>query len=482
MEYEPVIGLEVHAQLKTQSKIFCGCSTKFGAEPNSQVCPVCLGMPGVLPVLNRRAQEFAIAIGLATHCDIRQFSLFARKNYFYPDLPKGYQISQFEEPICENGYVEIEFEGSSKRIGLIRIHLEEDAGKSIHAEDWIPEGKSLVDLNRCGTPLIEIVSAPDIRSPEEAYSYLTELKLILEYLDVSDCNMEQGSLRCDANISLRQKNSEKFGVKTELKNMNSFSGVRRALEFEIGRQKSLLDAGKEIAQETLFWDAKENRVQSMRSKEESHDYRYFPEPDLVAIKTDFALLEEIGSQISELPLERKRRLMSDYQLTENNAEVMTSSREIADFFEETCSLHKNFKLVCNIIQGSVLRYLSETGKSLSETRLTPGQLAGLLQMVDQGKISLNAAGKVLPEMAGTGATADELVDKHGLTQVSDSDQLLELVSQALRENPEEVKRYLDGKDQLIGFFVGQVMRLSKGKANPKVVNELLVGALKALRP
>ncbi len=481
MEFETIIGLEVHSQLKTESKIFCSCSTQFGAEPNSQICPICLGMPGVLPVLNRKAVEFAIKMGLATHCRIAAHSIFARKNYFYPDLPKGYQISQFEEPLCEGGSVEIDLGGKVKQIGLVRIHLEEDAGKSVHAEDWVPAGETLVDLNRCGVPLIEIVSQPDIRSPHEAFLYLTELKRILEYLDVSDCNMEEGSLRCDANISIRPVGTAELGTKTEVKNMNSFHGVEKALEYEEERQRKLLAQGKKIVQETLLWNARENRIIPMRSKEEAHDYRYFPEPDLVPVELETAWIEKLKAEIPELPLAKKNRLIQEYQVPEYDAEVLATSRELADFFEETLRRFSNAKLTSNFMMGEVLRYLSEKKLTLNATRLTPALLADLLAMVDGGKISLGIAKSIFTEIIESGCSPQQLVTERGLLQVSDESELSKVVQEIIAANPVEVEKFLAGKEQVVGFLVGQIMRASKGKANPKVVNQLLREELAKLK-
>ena len=473
MQYETVIGLEVHAQLKTKSKIFCNCSTKFGSEPNTQVCPVCLGMPGVLPVLNSKALEFTVKTGMATNCTINEHSLFARKNYFYPDLPKGYQISQFENPICENGFVEIELEGQTKAIGLIRIHLEEDAGKSVHAEEWVPEGETLIDLNRCGTPLIEIVSQPDIRSPKEAFLYLTQLKSILEYLDVSDCNMEEGSLRCDANVSIRPQGSSEFGVKTEVKNMNSFHGVEKALEIEVERQKKLIERGDAIIHQTLLWNAKQNKVTPMRSKEEANDYHYFLEPDLVPLQMDKEWLHQMKETIPELPLEKKNRFMKEYGISANNADVLVSSLEVADLFEATKQLFNDAKFICNFILSAVLRYLSEKKTLLSNTKLTPKLLAELLNLVKNGTISLNIARKIFTDVVESGISPSKLIEQKGLSQVSDESELLQVIKEVLDANPGEVQKFLDGKEQVIGFFVGQVMKATKGQANPKIVNPIL---------
>jgi len=473
MEYEIIIGLEVHAQLKTESKIFCSCSTNFGAEPNSQVCPICLGMPGVLPVLNKKAVEYAIKMGFATHCKIASHSIFARKNYFYPDLPKGYQISQFETPVCENGFIEMETNGSNKQIGITRIHLEEDAGKSIHTEDFVPDGETLVDLNRCGVPLIEIVSEPEIKSPKEASHYLAGIKQILEYLGISDCSMEEGSLRCDANISIRPLGSKKLGTKTELKNMNSFKAVEKALEFEAERQRELIKNGQEVVQQTLLWNADENRIVPMRTKEEADDYRYFPEPDLVPMAISPEWIESQKSEIPELPFEKKNRFVQDYKLPEYDAEVLVSSRILAEFFEQTQLYFKNPKAISNFIMGEVLRYLGDQKISIDKTKLSPKNLADLLDLVEKGTINLNVAKSIFPEMIKNGTEAKVIIKKRGLAQVSDESFLKNIVLDVIQSNPSELEKYLSGKDKLFGFFVGQIMRATKGKGNPKVINQLL---------
>jgi len=438
-------------------------------------------MPGVLPVLNERAVEYAIKMGLATHCHITPRSIFARKNYFYPDLPKGYQISQYEEPLCENGYVEIEVNGQAKKIGIIRIHLEEDAGKSVHAEEWVAEDETLVDLNRCGVPLIEIVSAPDIRSPREAYLYLSALKQILEYLEISDCNMEEGSLRCDANVSIRPMGSKKFGTRTEVKNMNSFHALEKALEYEVERQKEILRRGGTIVQETLLWNARENRVVPMRSKEEAHDYRYFPEPDLVPLAIDQTWTDRIASSLPELPLARKQRFVQQYHIPAYDAEVLTSSKYLADFYEACVHLYGDAKTVSNWVMGEVLRFLREKKLEIQQSILTPEQLTELLQLIDTGTISASIAKKIFDEMVESGQSPKVIVEKKGLVQVSDKDQLVEIVDQVIAAHPQEVQKYLDGKEGLLGFFVGQVMRASKGKANPKLVNEIVREKLAELK-
>ncbi|HHI96849.1 MAG TPA: Asp-tRNA(Asn)/Glu-tRNA(Gln) amidotransferase subunit GatB [Thermodesulfatator atlanticus] len=474
MEFEAVIGLEVHAQLLTESKIFCACSTRFGAAPNSHVCPVCLGMPGSLPVLNKRVVDFALKLALATQARINPVSVFARKNYFYPDLPKGYQISQYELPLAEGGYIEIEVGESKKRIGLVRIHMEEDAGKLIHDE---ARPVSYVDFNRTGVPLLEIVSAPDIRSPEEAVAYLKKLRSILRYLEICDGNMEEGSLRCDANISVRPKGSTTFGTKVELKNMNSFKHVQRALEYEIKRQVALILDGKEVVQETRLFDAARGVTQSMRGKEEAHDYRYFPDPDLVPVEIDADWIEEIRKTLPELPDAKKARFMEEYQLPAYDAEIITSSRKLAEFFEACCKRLPKPKLVSNWIMTEVLRELNREGKEIDETKLSPENFTTLLKLLDEGVISAPAAKKVFAEMYATGRDPQEIVEEKGLKQESDEAALLEICQRVLEAHPKEVEKYKKGKKNVLGFFVGQVMRETRGKANPKVVNQLLTKLL-----
>ncbi len=474
MEYEAIIGLEVHCQLSTQSKIFCGCKTDFGAQQNTQVCPVCLGMPGVLPVLNRRAVEFAIRMGLATHCRIAEHSIFARKNYFYPDLPKGYQISQYEEPLCEDGYLEIELEsGEKKRIHIIRIHLEEDAGKSVHAEDYVSENETLIDLNRCGVPLIEIVSGPDIRSPREAYHYLVRIRQLVRYLEICDGNMEQGSLRCDANISVRPKGQDAFGVKTELKNMNSFRNVERALEYEIQRQIAMLERGEPIQQETLLWDAARNRVVPMRSKEYAHDYRYFPEPDLVPLMISSEWRQAIAAQLPELPVARRERFVRDYRLPEYDAAVLTEEKPVADYFEAVVKAGADAKQASNWVMGDVLRVLKEEKIEISAFPVKPKALAEMIQLITDGTISSKLAKTVFEEMRKTQKSAKQIVEEKGLVQITDTGAIERVVDEVLAANPKEVERYRQGEEKLIGFFVGQVMRATRGKANPQMVNQLL---------
>lgn len=472
MEYEAVIGLEVHAQLLTESKIFCSCSTKFGAPPNTQVCPVCLGMPGVLPVLNRKAVECAIRMALATNCQIARFCRFARKNYFYPDLPKGYQISQYEEPISYDGYIDITVNGQTRRVGLIRIHLEEDTGKSIH-----PEGtgrqETMVNINRCGVPLVEIVTRPDLRSSEEAHQFLWELRRLVRYLEICDGNMEEGSLRCDANISLRPVGSQTLGTKTEVKNMNSFKAVQRALQAEIERQKKILEQGGTIVQETLLWDEGRGTVLPMRGKEEAHDYRYFPEPDLVPLEVDQRWIEEIRQSMPELPLARQERFVRQYGLPPYDAEVLTTGKELAGYYEECVHLHPDPKTVSNWVMGEVLRVLKEKRMEITDFPVSPHYLAELLKLIDEGTISGKIAKTVFEEMANTGKPPGEIVEEKGLVQIADQAELEGVIDRVLEECTAEVERYRAGKTKLFGYFVGQTMKATGGRANPKLVNEIL---------
>jgi len=474
MEYEAVIGLEVHAQLLTESKIFCGCSTQFGNEPNTQVCPVCLGMPGVLPVLNQKAVEYTIKTGLAMNCRIAPYSRFARKNYFYPDLPKGYQISQYELPLCEDGYLEIVIDGEKRKIRIKRIHLEEDAGKNIHDTS----GYSFVDFNRTGVPLMEIVSEPDIKSPKEAALYMKKLRTILRYLGVCDGNMEQGSLRCDANVSVKPVGSEEFGVKTEIKNINSFRFVERALEYEIKRQIRVLSEGGKIIQETRLWDSQAGITQSMRSKEEAHDYRYFPEPDLVPVVVSEEWINEIKKTMPELPDQKIERFIKDYALPEYDADILTAEKELAEWFEEAVKESRKPKEVSNWIMVELLRLLNEEGKEIRDCNVKPSQLAELIELVSKGTINRNTAKDVFEEMYKTGKNASEIVKEKGLVQISDENVIIEAIREVIAKNTKEVERYRAGEEKLIGFFVGQVMKLTKGKANPKIVNELVVKLLK----
>ncbi len=467
MEFETVIGLEIHAQLKTKSKIFCGCSTKFGATPNSHTCPVCLGMPGVLPVLNKKVVEYSIKMGLATDSTINTFNQFARKNYFYPDLPKGYQTSQFDLPIVEFGQIEIEVDGKKKVIGITRMHMEEDAGKLVH-DDHDPV--SYVDLNRTGTPLLEIVSEPDMRSPEEAYAYLKKVHAILRYLDICDGNMQEGSFRCDANISLRPVGQEELGTRTELKNMNSFRNVQAALEYEVRRQRDVLLDGEDVAQETLQWDPDANRTLSLRSKEEAHDYRYFPCPDLIPIVIEESWIEAIRATLPELPDARKLRFVSEYELPEYDAAILTASREMANYFEEAVKGGAKAKKVSNWIMTELLRELK--GADVTECRVKAQQLGALLKMVDDGTISGKIAKTVFLEMMETGKDPEVVVKEKNLIQVSDTGELRTMVQEIIAANPEQAADFKGGKKKLMGYFVGQLMQKTKGKANPKVANEL----------
>ncbi len=469
-KYEAVIGLEVHAQLRTKSKIFCGCSTKFGASPNTQTCPVCLGLPGVLPALNREAVNFAVMMAIATHSRIAPYCRFARKNYFYPDLPKGYQISQYELPLSTGGYLDIESDGAVKRIGLTRIHMEEDAGKSIHDGSI---DASLVDLNRAGVPLIEIVSEPDIRTPEDAVSYLKKLREIVRYLEICDGNMEEGSFRCDANVSVRPAGLQELGTKAEVKNMNSFRFVQKALEYEIARQTGVVESGGKIVQETRLWDSDSGVTVSMRSKEEAHDYRYFPEPDLVPLEVSAEWQEEIKKKLPELPDGKRERFVQEYDIPEYDAQVLTASKALANFFEECVKAYRSPKAISNWIMGDLLRELKLSGADIDESLIRPPQLSKMIKMIDEGVISGKIAKAVFEEMYKTGKDPEAIVKDRGLVQVSDEGEIERLIAQVISENPKEVEACRAGKDKLIGFFVGQVMKLSGGKANPAKVNEML---------
>ncbi|MFZ5627307.1 MAG: Asp-tRNA(Asn)/Glu-tRNA(Gln) amidotransferase subunit GatB [Bacillota bacterium] len=475
-DYEIVIGLEVHVELKTKSKIFCSCPTEFGGSQNTHVCPVCLGLPGVLPVLNRRVVEYAIKAGLALNCEIAEFSKFDRKNYFYPDLPKAYQISQYDLPIAKNGYLEIEVNGETKRIGITRIHMEEDAGKLVHqgAANISGADYSLVDYNRTGVPLIEIVSEPDLRSPEEARLYLEKLKAIIQYTEISDCKMEEGSLRCDANVSLRPIGSKEFGTKTELKNMNSFKALQRALEYEVERQAAILDEGGRIVQETRTWDENRGVTLSMRSKEEAHDYRYFPEPDLVPLVIDRAWVEEIRRSLPELPDARQQRYIQELGLPAYDAGVITASKAMADYFEACLPYHHDAKAISNWLMGEFSRLLNAEGMEIQQSRIKPQQLAQLLKLQDNGTISVKIAKTVFEEMFATGREPEEIIKEKGLVQISDEGALAAIVAKVVEANPQSVADYKAGKERAIGFLVGQVMKETRGKANPQLVNKLLV--------
>ena len=476
MRFEPVIGLEVHAQLKTKTKIFCGCSTEFGKPPNANTCPVCTGMPGVLPVLNKQVVTFAIKAALATHCKINQESRFDRKNYFYPDLPKGYQISQYAVPIAEHGFLEIETETfSQKKIGITRIHMEEDAGKLIHDP---ARARSMVDLNRTGVPLIEIVSEPDIRTPKEAGAYLRKLHAILKYIDVCDGNMEQGNFRCDANISLRPRGQKEFGTRAELKNLNSFKNVEKAISYEIERQAYVLEEGSPVIQETRLWDPAKNKTTSMRGKEEAHDYRYFPDPDLVPLIVDDKWIQEVEKSLPELPDKKRSRFTKEYKLKDYDAKVLTSSIELANFFEETAAPLKNKKQAANWVMTTLLGMLNAKGITITQSPVTTTDFSKLLKLIEDKKINASAAKTVFEEMVETLKDPESIVKEKGLEQVSDSSELEAMVRDVIAENPDEAAAYKNGKTKLFGFFMGRIMKKTRGKADPKIVTQLLKNNLK----
>ena len=473
MKYEAVIGLEVHAELKTKSKIFCSCSNEFGGEPNTRVCPVCLGLPGSLPVMNTKVLEYAIAAGLALNCEIAEYTRFDRKNYFYPDLPKAYQISQNDYPVATGGHLNIASDGVTRCVRINRVHMEEDAGKLVHQGTISTSPYSLVDYNRSDAPLIEIVSEPDMRSPGEATTYLEKLKAILEYTGVSDCKMQEGSLRCDGNISIRPVGSTGLGTKTEVKNMNSFKALQRALEYEYERQIDLVESGGSVTQETRTWDEGKGVTLSMRSKEEAHDYRYFPDPDLPPIITDKAWVNRIRAALPVLPEERKKRYISEYGLSDYDAGVLTSSKAMADYFEE-CTGHKcEPKKAANWIMGDLSAMLNAENTDISNSPVAPGQLVALLKLIDLGTITGKIAKEVFAEMFATGKDAQVIVREKGLVQISDEGELSAIVDKVLADNPGPVEDYRQGKKRAVSFLVGQVMKATRGKANPQVVNELL---------
>ncbi|MBI3753656.1 MAG: Asp-tRNA(Asn)/Glu-tRNA(Gln) amidotransferase subunit GatB [Deltaproteobacteria bacterium] len=498
MQYEAVIGLEVHAQLLTNSKVFCRCSTKFGAEANTQVCPVCLGMPGTLPVLNRVAVEYAIKMALATHCKVNDKSIFARKNYFYPDLPKGYQISQYDQPLTQKGYVDIEVNphtkdfgvgvnGAKRRIGITRIHMEEDAGKLLHGESYEDADFSFVDLNRAGVPLIEIVSEPDIRNSEEAVEYLKALRDILVYLEICDGNMEEGSFRCDANVSIRPVGRKEFGTKTELKNMNSFRFVQKAIDYEVNRQIEVIEDGGKVIQETLLFDSDKGITVSMRSKEEAHDYRYFPEPDLLPLHIDEAWIEEIKNTLPELPAKKRQRFIKEYGIPSYDAGVLTASKELANYYEECVQKYEGQgargkgqgtagKNVSNWVMGELLRLIKEDGKDITQPStfsIQPSAFAKLLKMVDAGSINLKTAKEVFEDVYKTGKDPEAIVKGKGLVQISNEGALIKAIDEVIAANPKEVAEYKGGKEKLFSFFIGQTMKATKGQANPQVLNKLV---------
>jgi len=478
MDYEAVIGLEVHAQQLTSTKIFCGCSTEFGKPPNTNVCQVCLGMPGVLPVLNRQVVENSIKTSLALNLSINRESIWERKNYFYPDLPKGYQISQFAYPLAERGWLDIRVEGEEKRIGITRLHMEEDAGKLVHSEDAFSSAEaSFVDLNRAGVPLMEIVSEPDIRSPREAAAYMRALRSILVYLGVCDGNMEEGSLRCDANVSIMPKGSDTLGTRTELKNMNSFRNVERALEYEIGRQIRVVEGGGHIVQETRLWDDKAGKTLPMRGKEESHDYRYFPDPDLLPLVVEEEWTERLGTELPELPYEKMDRFASDYGIPAADAEVLVAELALADYYEDTVKEGADAKKAANWIMAELMRELKNDDRPLSECPVRPAQLAKMIKMIESGEITGKIGKKVFSEMYASGKDPDVIVDEKGLKPMADTGEVEEIIRKVVSENPKQVEQYKAGKTKVVGFFVGQVMKATGGKADPKSVNELLTRIL-----
>ena len=472
-KYEPVIGLEVHVQLLTKTKIFCGCSTRFGDPPNTNVCPVCLGLPGTLPVLNKRVVEMAMRASLALNCTVHEHSRFARKNYFYPDLPKGYQISQYELPLATNGWIEIEHDGAKKRIGITRLHLEEDAAKNLHEGFAQSAQKAYIDYNRCGTPLSEIVSEPEMRAPDEAYAYLTTLRQIMLYTGVSDCNMEEGSLRCDANVSVRLRGSQEFGTKVEVKNLNSFRYLQKALEYEIERHIGVLESGGRISQETRLWDQAEGRTVSMRSKEKAHDYRYFPEPDLLPVHVSSAWREEVLRSLPELPEAKRSRFVSTCGITPYDAEVLTSTQTLADYFEAVTKAGAPGKSAANWMQTELLRRLKDSGKEIDASPVSPSALAELVKLVESGQITGAVGKKVFATMFETGRNAAEIVTSESLGQINDAVALERAALEVIKNNPENVAKFKSGNEGVFKFFVGQVMRATRGQANPQAVNDIL---------
>ena len=472
-KYEPVIGLEVHVQLGTKTKIFCSCPVEFGAAPNTHVCPVCLGLPGALPVLSRQVVELALGAAIALHCKVNPFSRFARKNYFYPDLPKGYQISQYDQPLAEHGYLDILTASGKKRVGVTRVHLEDDAGKSLH--DGFPDSDqyTYVDLNRSGTPLIEIVSEPEMRSPDEAYAYVTEMKQVLRYIGVSDCDMEKGQLRCDANVSVRLKGTEKFGTKAEVKNLNSFRYLKLALEYEIERQVDLIESGGKVVQETRLYNATTGKTVGMRSKEQAHDYRYFPEPDLVPLQVSDHWLNEVKARLPELPAERRDRLMGSYGLREYDAQVLTLTRETGDYFERAAAASGDGRSTANWVIGDLMALLKANGREISDSPVKAEQLGELVKLIGQGELSGKLAKEILPKMFETGDAAPAIMEREGLKQISNSGALEAIVDEVLAANPKQVEQYRGGKTAVMGFLVGQAMKVTRGQANPAAVSEVM---------
>jgi aspartyl-tRNA(Asn)/glutamyl-tRNA(Gln) amidotransferase subunit B len=481
MKYEAVIGLEVHTELQTKTKIFCSCRTSFGADPNTNVCPVCLGLPGVLPVLNKKVLEYAVRAGLALNCEISRFSKFDRKNYYYPDLPKNFQTSQFDLPICEHGYLDVEVEGEKRRIRITRAHMEEDAGKLVHHGTSITDSDySLVDYNRTGTPLLEIVSEPDMRSAKEAVAYMEKMRAILQYVGISDCRMEEGSLRCDANVSVRPVGQKELGTKTEIKNINSFKGVERAIEYEAMRQAELLEDGGKVVQETRTWDEKEGVTKSMRTKEEANDYRYFPEPDLVPFTVSDEYIENIRKSLPELPDARKERYMKEFGLSSEDAVFMTNDKDTADYFEAAVAAGADPKACVNWLMGEFASQLSTDGIEIAKAPVSAENLAALLKLISKGTISGKIAKKVFATMWKEGGNPEEIVKAQGLVQISDTAELSKLVDDVVGKNPKAVEDFKAGKKKAVGALVGQIMKATKGKANPRVINELLNKKLQSL--
>jgi len=476
-KYEPVIGLEVHVQLGTNTKIFCGCPNEFGSSPNTNVCPVCLGLPGALPVISRRAVEFAISAGLALRCRINPFSRFARKNYFYPDLPKGYQISQYDQPLAEHGFLDIITDTAKKRIGVTRVHMEDDAGKSIHDGFRDSDRYTYVDLNRSGTPLIEIVSEPDMRTPDEAYAYMTEIKQVLQYIGVSDCDMEKGQLRCDANVSVRVRGAEEFGTKAEIKNLNSFRNLKLAAEYEIERQVKLIESGGKVIQETRLFNADTGQTASMRSKEQAHDYRYFPEPDLVPLRVSDQWLLEIKNKLPELPADRRERFITTYSLREYDAQVLTLTRETGDYFESAAAISGDGRNTANWVVGDLMGLLKAAAKEITASPVAAHHLGELVALIAKGELSGKLAKEILPKMFETGDAPAVIMEREGLKQISDSGALEKIVEDVLAANPKQVDQYKAGKTAVIGFLVGQVMKASRGQANPAAATEILTAKL-----
>ena len=473
-DYEVIIGLEVHAELSTNTKIYCDCTTKFGADPNTNCCPVCTGMPGVLPVLNKKVVEYAVKMGLATNCEISRFSKQDRKNYFYPDTPKAFQTSQYDLPLCEHGYIDINVEGEKKRIGITRIHIEDDAGKLIHDAYT---GDTLVDMNRCGVPLIEIVSEPDMRSAKEAVEYMQTLKSILEYLEICDCKMQEGSLRCDVNLSVRKKGETKFGTRTETKNLNSFKAIQNCIEFEINRQIQVLEEGGKIYQETRRFDDAKGIGYAMRTKEDAHDYRYFPEPDLAPIVLSEEYINNIKNTLPEMPHVKKERYIKEFAIPEYDADILTMSKEVAEYFEVVAKLSNNAKLASNWIMGDFASKLNEAEITISNSKIKPEHLAELIKLIDNNTISSKIAKTVFEEMFETGKEPKAIVEEKGLVQITDENALQEIVNRIVENNPQSVEDYKAGRDRALGFLVGQIMKETKGKANPGIVNKMLLEIL-----